>query len=222
MSRRVRRRTQRRSPVRKALQIVTAAATLLGTYAYSQDAEAAVPRILREGTRALYFNFGAGGDWHIYHRYYADYPGRYYNWSRFRLHQEFGGHFRGDASGPALAIVTQEGFLRYRGYYGYGGGDFAFQVKGKFLWDIQVKKGLGFYISPFGTVGWAGWFGDAYWACTYGYRHSATTSVGVTAKLMLDDRWVVWLQVPTVEFFFNSRDWYARFGFFTGVGVTFG
>ncbi len=224
MSRRIRRRSQRRSAgraTRKALQLATAAATLLGSYAYAQEAEAAVPKELRQGTRAAYFLGGVGGDWHLYHQYYDRYNS--FRYSRLRLHQEFGGHFSGDSSGPALALVTQEGFPQYRRYYnGYNGGDFSFQVKGKFLWDIQVKKGLAFYISPFGTVGWAGWFGNGYWERTYGYRHSATTSIGVQAKLIIWDRMVVFAQVPTFEFFFNRYDWYARFSFFTGIGVTFG
>ena len=180
-----------------------------GAYTYSSTAEAAVPAALRRGTRPLFFNFGLGGN--------VDFRG--YG-SGFRLHQEFGGHFSGNSSGPALAIVTQEEFGSWS--------PFGFTALGKFLWDIQPKSDLALYISPFVSAGYHGYFG--YRAGYYGYYytprygnafHFFSTQFGVALKLIINDRFLVWLQFPSVEFLANQYGWSARFLFMTGAGVTF-
>ena len=95
-------------------------AALLGSTVAPTDAEAAVPRVLRPGTRPMQFLFGFGPSWGIggaSHYYGPDYyapgcgapgiPCRYGGfgyWGSFKLTQEFSGHFSGNASGPALVV----------------------------------------------------------------------------------------------------------------------
>lgn len=64
--------------------------------------------------------------------------------TQFKLGQGFGYHFSGTFSGPAIAFEVQESF----------GDEFTLLEMGfKFLWDIQVLKGIAFYLSPSITLG---------------------------------------------------------------------
>jgi len=106
--------------------------------------------------------------------------------SQFKLIQTFGYHFSGNASGPAIAIDLQESF-----------GDHwtSLAIVPKFVWDIRIIPGLGFYISPFAGLGYAGAWAD----CPAHVRdcwdiHGITFQFGVQGKLILGDRGLVFFQ----------------------------
>lgn len=210
-----------------ALKVITALATVVGTYTVSQQAEAKIPRVLRPGTRALYFNLGFGGSVGLGRGYYnGAYNGGYgYGYlGGFRLTSEFGGHFKGAAEGPALGVLFEQEF------YGYGG--FGLILAPKFVYDIQIIKNLGFYISPSIAAGYHMYTYFDYGA-RYGrlYGHTLDVQVAVAAKLMLDDRWLVWVNFPNFDLnfgrynnfaWYGGRAFYGRLLFMIGGGVTFG
>lgn len=210
---------------RRRLGLAAAAfgAALVGGSLAPADAEAAVPRVLRPGTRPMQFLFGLGPSWGIggssyYYGagYYAPgcvnppgpgnpcgaYGGFGY-WGAFKLTQEFNGHFSGNASGAALGILLNEDF----GYRRFG-----FVIAPKFTYDIQPKKDLGLYISPNVSLGYQlmshapYYWGDYYYRYNY---HAANLQFGMALKLMLDDRWLVWLQFPHFDMSFGPSYGYA-------------
>ncbi|MCY0992384.1 hypothetical protein OV203_34920 [Nannocystis sp. ILAH1] len=232
---------------RRRFGLATAAlgAALLGSTVAPSNAEAAVPRVLRPGTRPMQFLFGLGPSWGIggsSHYYDAGYygpgcgapgfPCRYGGfgyWGSFKLTQEFSGHFSGNASGPALGVLLNEEF----GYRRFG-----FVIAPKFTYDIQVKRDLGLYISPNVSLGYQllsdrwNYYNGAYYHYT---NHAANLQFGVGLKLMLDDRWIVWLQFPQFDMSFGPRYGYgcgaapgacpaffiARLNLLLGGGVSF-
>lgn len=195
---------------RRSLSLAAAAlgATLVGSALAPAEAQAAgVPKVLRPGTRPMQFLFGFGPSWGIGgsgYYYGADYwggdacPGPAvcpYNrgfgfYGSFKLTQEFNGHFSGNASGAALGVLLNEEF---------GAGRFGFVIAPKFTYDIQPKRDLGLYISPNVSLGYHlishrnFYYNDVYYRYAY---HGANLQFGMALKLMLDDRWIVWLQFP--------------------------
>ncbi|HEY8379428.1 MAG TPA: hypothetical protein VIK91_23210 [Nannocystis sp.] len=244
--------TSDRSPRRRRRLSLAAAAlgtALVGAALAPAEAEAAVPKVLRPGTRPMQFLFGLGPAWGIggsayYWGYYRGdgCPGPaycpYYGprgfgaFGAFKLTQEFNGHFSGNASGPALGVLLNEEF---------NGGYFGFVVAPKFTYDIQPKRDLGLYISPNVSVGYQlmsyryGYWGPD-WAYVGRYNWSGVNlQFGVGLKLMLDDRWIVWLQFPHFDMIFGPGYQYgfacpaygcpaffaARLNLLLGGGVSF-
>jgi len=209
----------------------------------SQEASA-TPRVLREGTRPMAFMLGLGPSWGVGgSRWYYGNPGGYgcadgfcNGWGgryggSFKLTQEFMGHFSGNASGPALGVIVNQTFT---------GPYFGFNIAPKFTYDIRVKQGLGLYISPSVSLG----YGLVHYRPNYyGYYAGANYSAanlqfGVAVKLILDDRWLVFAQVPNFDFLIGPGNYYyangacapgyncgtyftARLDFILGGGVTF-
>lgn len=238
-----RRRRHSRSLPRfsRALSLAaTLGATVLTAQVVSSEAEAAIPRVLREGTRPMAFLLGLGPSWGVGgSRWYYGGPDRYrgYGWGpyggNFKLTQEFMGHFSGNASGPALGILLNQTFA---------GPYFGFSIAPKFTYDIRVKPGLGLYISPSVSLGYSlthyrPYYYDGFYAnANY---HAANLQFGVAVKLMLDDRWLVFAQVPNFDFLIGPGNYYygnnggcapgyncgtyfvARLDFILGGGVTF-
>lgn len=205
----------------------------------SSEAKAA-PKILREGTRPMAFLLGLGPSWGVggSHWVYGNnycanglcgWGGRY--GGTFKVTQEFMGHFSGNASGPALGVILNQTFT---------GPYFGFNIAPKFTYDIRVKQGLGLYISPSVSLG--------YGLQHYGYRyyngyydganfHAANFQFGVAVKLILNDRWLVFAQLPNFDFLIGPGGYYnngacaagyncgtyflARMDFILGGGVTF-
>ena len=218
-------------------------AATVATATISQEAKA-VPRVLREGTRPMAFLLGLGPSWGIggSRWYYGDGPGYCagpggcYGWGgryggSFKITQEFMGHFSGNASGPALGVILNETFT---------GPYVGFNIAPKFTYDIRVKQGLGLYISPSVSLG----YGLVHYRPNYyGYYAGANYSAanlqfGVAVKLILDDRWLVFAQVPNFDFLIGPGNYYyangacaagyncgtyftARLDFVLGGGVTF-
>jgi hypothetical protein len=213
-------RTPSDRPLRRRRRSLLAAAALgaalVGGALAPAEAEAAVPKVLRPGTRPMQFLFGVGPSWGIggsAHYYgggfygggdacpgpaYCPYGARGFGfYGSFKLMQEFNGHFSGNASGPALGILLNEEF----GYQRFG-----FVIAPKFTYDIQPKKDLGLYISPNVSLGYhlishsAWYFNDVYYRYAY---HGANLQFGVALKLILDDRWIVWLNFPQFDMTFG-------------------
>ena len=200
-------RTSRRRRSRLAVAAAALGATLVGSALAPAEAEAAVPRVLRPGTRPMQFLFGFGPAWGVgganYYYNASHYgcggvPGCRYGafgyYGAFKLTQEFNGHFSGNASGPALGVLLNENF----GYQHFG-----FVIAPKFTYDIQPKRDLGLYISPNVSLGYE-LMSRRYWdnGNNYFYRYNysaANLQFGVGLKLMLDDRWIVWLQFPHID-----------------------
>jgi hypothetical protein len=213
----------------------TLGAAVVGSNLVTSDADAAVPRVLRPGTRPMAFLFGFGPSWGLGrpYGYYDDaYAGPYYRgWyggygGNFKLTQEFMGHFSGNASGPALGVVLNEMFA---------GAYFGFNIAPKFTYDIQVKRDLGLYISPSVSLGYHlshyRYFDNGYAYAGASY-HAANLQFGVAVKLMLDDRWLVFAQFPNFDFIIGPGNYYcngpgcgtyfrAKLDFVLGAGVTF-
>ena len=210
----------------------------------SQEASA-TPRVLREGTRPMAFLLGLGPSWGVGgSRWYYGNPGFYgcgdgfcnNGWGgryggSFKLTQEFMGHFSGNASGPALGVIVNQTFT---------GPYFGFNIAPKFTYDIRVKQGLGLYISPSVSLGYGlVHYRPNYYGYYAGANYSAANlQVGVAVKLILDDRWLVFAQVPNFDFLIGPGNYYyangacaagyncgtyftARLDFVLGGGVTF-
>ncbi len=237
-------RRRRRLPrVSRALTLAASlCATLVGTQlATSSDAEAAVPRVLRPGTRPMAFLLGIGPSWGIGGpRYGYDgfngcnggnpycRGGFYGGFSAFKVTQEFMGHFSGNASGAALGILLNEEF---------SGPYVGLNIAPKFTYDIQVRRDLGLYISPSFSLGYHLSHTNYGYYNNFGYAganyHAANIQFGVAVKLMLDDRWLVWVQTPNFNFDVGPGNYYcndgfgcgtyfrARYDFLLGGGVTF-
>ena len=222
----------------------TLGATILGTQLAPSTAEAAVPRVLRPGTRPLAFLLGFGPSTGIggRGRYYGDINGCgkgnpycaggwYGGYGAFKVTQEFMGHFSGNASGAALGILMNQEF---------SGAYFGLNIAPKFTYDIQVKRDLGLYISPHFSLGYHlshyKYFNNPGYYYGYGTAnyHAANIQTGVAVKLILDDRWLVWAQPIGFDITVGPGNYYcangaigcgtysrARYDFLLGGGVTF-
>lgn len=212
---------RRRRLSRSLALAATLATTVVASNAVATTAEAAVPRVLRPGTRPMQLlfgfgpSFGIGGSRWAYgycngpgnscnDYYYRGAYGRY--GGGFKLSQEFNYHFSGNASGPAIGILLNETF---------GGPLFGFTIAPKFTYDIQPKRDLGLYISPSVSFGyhidhWASyWYGGG--AFAYGYNwHAANLQFGVALKLSLGDRGIVFLQFPNFDFDIGPGGYYQN------------
>lgn len=199
-------RPRRRRLSRGLALAATLGAVLAGSNLAPQTAEAAIPRALRPGTRALQFlfgfgpSFGIGGSRYYYGNdfcgngfcgYGGGWGGRY--GGSFKLMQEFNGHFNGTASGPALGILLNEEF---------SGPYFGFNIAPKFTYDIQPLRDLGLYISPSFSLGYhlthLRYYGN-FNSPSYNY-HAANLQFGVAVKLHVNDRFIAFLQLPNFDF----------------------
>jgi hypothetical protein len=225
-------RPRRRRLSRNIALAAALAAAVVGSNVVTTDAEAAVPRALRPGTRPMQFlfgfgpSFGIGGSRWFYgdcygpgngcggNNYYYGGYGRY--GGAFKLSQEFNYHFSGNASGPAIGVLLNEEF---RGPY------FGFTIAPKFTYDIQPKRDLGLYISPSISFGYhvdhysARWYGGAPYAYGYNY-HAANLQFGVALKLHVNDRFIAFLQFPNFDFVIGPASYYA--GYYGGCPAGYG
>jgi hypothetical protein len=196
-----------RSSKRRAafVGVAVGVGVLLGMTAEAQ----AVPRILRPGTRPWVFIGGVGFTGAMFANGYGTnyYSRRSVGYSRlhqFKLMEDIGGHFSGDASGPALGASFEQSF---------GNGYWKLQGGPKFWWDIQPVKNLGLYIAPEVRIGPGAWGnGDA--------RGYFNTQIGCSGRLILGDRGIVFFKPFTMDLATNF-DWYAGYwDVMAGGGVT--
>jgi hypothetical protein len=209
----------------------------------SNEAQAAIPAVLKpppENQRTKQFNFGFGPSSRIGGSYAYNNCGtpgnpRSCGWGggyggAFKMHQEFMFHLTGKWHGPALGILTQQEFA---------GGYFGFNIAPRFTYDIQVVKGLALLVSPHVSLGYhLSHWNYYYWNNYYGYGganyHAVDLQFGVAVKLMLAQRWLVWVQTPSFDLHMGPGSYYcgpgvpgcgayvaARFDFLVGGGVAF-
>lgn len=175
---------------------IVPALCVFGALALAGAEARAVPSSLRPGTKPHYFEFGptvghgfrgplgpAGGVW-------LDY-----------LY-----HFKGNAEGPALGVLTT--FAAWKRHY-------AFNVGPMFQWDFKLvaSKPLGLYLGPHFAAGYAfGAFDRRY--------HTFFFMAGPTLKLIVNDFWCFWARPLNFDF-----RWYGAFsgnyGAAIGAGITF-
>ncbi len=219
-------------------------AAVAGIALTSGEARAGVPQILQKGTKPMAFLLGLGPSWGVggSRWYYSHGPGckdgfcNYGGWGgryggAFKVTQEFMGHFKGDASGPALGVILNETFA---------GPYIGFSIAPKFTYDIQVKKGLALYVSPsvslgYGLVHYRGIYYGNYAGANY---HAANLQFGVALKLIIKDQWLVFAQLPNFDFLIGPGSYYyangacaagfncgtyfvSRMDFILGGGITF-
>ncbi len=157
---------------------------------------AAIPPMLREGTRPFWFGFGMGPTIAL-----VNSP------NQFLLTQTFGYHFMGDASGPAIAVDMQEHVF---------GNLYVFQLNGRFVWDIPIVPNLGFYLAP--SVGFGYTFSSA-------PNHGLTIPFAFKAKLVLGNRGFVFFQpfgMDLMTFFRPNNEYVAlQYDILMGGGVIF-
>ena len=149
-------------------------------------AEAAPPRVLREGTHPWWFQGGLGPSAFVTNSF-----GSRGSFTQFMLTQETGGHFTGDFEGPALVAHFAEAFG------GGPGSPFRFTTGPRFYYDIQPSDGWGIYIAPYAQVGY-----------TFVERneHFFNLQFGASMHMILADRAVVGVQL--VNFDFNIADYF--------------
>lgn len=127
--------------------------------------------------------------------------------TQFKLEQEFGYHFSGDSSGPALGANIGESF---------GSGVFLFTPGAKFWWDIQPSSDYAIYITPAVKLGYAlGVNGAA--------AHAFNWSVGAEGRVILGDRGLIFFRPFTLDMYAGDFiDTFAmRYDLMFGGGVTF-
>lgn len=236
-------RSLRRRRLRGLGRRLALGAALVAGGLVSGEAEAAIPAVLKpppENSRTMQFNFGMGPSTRIGGRYWGGYtcggPGRgYCGWGggyggAFKLHQEFMGHLNGKWYGPALGIMMQEEF---------SGGYFGFNIAPRFTYDIHVYKPLALLVSPHVSLGYHLSHWNYYWYNYFGYYgqpnyHAADLQFGVAVKLMIAQRWLVWVQTPSFDFHIGPGNYFcggpglgcgtyfaARYDFLFGGGVAF-
>ena len=156
----------------------------------------AIPPELRDGTKANRFEFG---------------PHVGYGWGRGigpagSVWLDYLYHFKGNAEGPALGVVTHVG--GWRDYIGFSAGPM-------FEWDFKLvpSKPLGLYLGPHFAAGYNfnRWRGIGY--------HGFFAMAGPTLKLIVNDFWCFWARPAN----FDIR-WYdgfhGNYGAAIGAGIT--
>ncbi len=176
-------------------------AGLILFFTIAEEANAAIPPILRRGTRRMWAG-GAFGP-----SFWMETGGG----TQIKLTQTFGFHFKRSAEGPALAFDLSESF---------GSGVTVLQITPRFVWDIPIIDGLGFYLSPDAGIG----FAHAFYSRGYYYASGGASAFEIKfsfkGKLILGDRGYVYMQPIGVDILIGNSTT-ARWDFMFGGGVTF-
>lgn len=180
--------------MRRAVLSVATLAILVGVAAPAE----AIPPVLRPGTRPMWAAFSFGPAINVTKSV-----------TQFKLIETFGYHFSGTASGPAIAVDIQESF---------GEGITALELAPKFVWDIQIVDGLGFYLSPAAALGYVHAGGG-------GYSYNGFTMQFIfEGKLVLGDRGMVFFRPFSFDLLGvgnGSFTMTARYDMMWGGGVIF-
>jgi hypothetical protein len=177
--------------------LVATAVALFVSATSPESAEA--QDILAPGTRPMFAALGLGPAILV-----APSSGGF---TQFKLEQEFGYHFSGDSSGPALGLAISESF---------GGGGFIFQPGPKFWWDIQIGD-YAIYVSPQAKLGYALISGG-------GTAHAFNWQLGAEGRIILGDRGLLFFRPLAFDFFAGDAiggSFAMRYDLMFGGGVTF-
>ena len=176
-------------------------AALVIFFALAEEANAGIPPILRRGTRRMWAGGAFGPAFGVS---YGGYTGGY-TCHQFKLKGTFGFHFKRTAEGPAIGVDLAPSF---------GCGSTTLEFMPKFVWDIPIIDGLGFYLSPQAGIGIAAAFAngqsDAAFAMNFNFL----------GKLILGDRGYVFVQPFGLGFYIQEIT-IVRWDFLFGGGVTF-
>ena len=126
--------------------------------------------------------------------------------TQFKLEQEFGYHFSGDSSGPAIGANIGESF---------GSGFVVVQPGAKFWWDIQIVDDMAIYVSPNAKIGYGGYFGGG------GSAHTFNWEIAAEGKVVLGDRGLVFFRPFALDMFAGDGGFVMRYDLMFGGGVTF-
>lgn len=188
-------------PNRTHSTLLVAIICTVSSFAVSNSAEAAplTRRSLRPGTKPMAFQIGQGPSMNVHRAT-----------SVFKMSQEFNFHFSGNASGPAIAVMTEEEFTD---------GMLGFTLAPKFVYDMQILPNIGFYISPSVSLGY---HGEA-WSYSGDRWHHLNMQFDVAAKLILKNLWLLWAQPTNINVMVDPGDGWAgvRYEFMVGAGVIF-
>ena len=182
---------------------LAAAGVVVGMLVCSTTDAAAPPEILRPGTRPWAADLGFGPSFIVS-------TGTYNTWwhkngrgdYQFSLQQEIGYHFEGESEGPALGVSLEEGFMN----------SIHFEVGAKFWWDIRLVKDMAIYLAPEGRVGFSMWANP--------FDPGFDLQLGLTGKVILDDRWLLFLR-PLTQDFNMGPHFVFEWNVMLGGGVTF-
>ncbi|MCA9634492.1 MAG: hypothetical protein KC420_00470 [Myxococcales bacterium] len=170
--------------------------TTFASLALAAPEAQAVPSSLRDGTKANRFEFGP----HVGYGFGRGPGPAGAAWLDYLY------HFKGNAEGPALGVVTHVGgWARY----------FGFAVGPMFEWDFKLipSKPLGLYLGPHVAAG----YGFYKWNKTP--YHSFFAMAGPTVKLIVNDFWCFWARPVNID-----MRWYgffaASYGAAIGAGIT--
>jgi hypothetical protein len=179
----------------RGLAIVTSLLVL------APSVEAQIPPVVRSGTHPMWASFSFGpaigirdGEFDVSAfggTYEVDYPTP----DQLKLVQSFGYHFSGNASGPAIALDLQESV---------GDDHFLFELVPRFLWDIPVVSGLGFYLSP--SFGFGYVYGEPD-DCDDCSGHGFTLQFAFEGKLVLADRALIFFRPVCIDVMPINAQW---------------
>ncbi|MEZ4442393.1 MAG: hypothetical protein R3B72_25085 [Polyangiaceae bacterium] len=181
---------------RRVASHLAIAAAAIGTLVVAVPEAQAADDIIAPGTRPMWAALALGPAIGV-----VNAPG----FTQFKLEEEFGYHFSGDSSGPALGVNIGESF---------GGGGVVFQPGMKFWWDIQIVDDMAIYISPNAKVGYGGFFGGG------AAGHSFNWEIAAEGKVILGDRGLLFFR-PFALDFFAGNGFLMRYDLMFGGGVTF-
>jgi len=169
--------------LRRAIALVALAVLL----AWASPAQAG--DVLRPGSKPWFATFALGPS------IFVEPSGH----TLFKMSQEIGHHFSGDASGFALGLSIEESFVRM----------FRLGVGPKLWYDIQPSDDLGIYITPGMRLGYG------YWSAGGASASSFALQIPLAVRMVLGDAGMVYFQPITPDMYINegfAMTWDIMFG----------
>jgi hypothetical protein len=161
------------------------------------------PELLRAGSHPMFVEAGLGPS--IFMGASGNGGSAEGGFTQFKLWQEFGYHFSGTASGPAIGVNVEEAFVQ----------SFRFQPGVKAWWDIPVGD-FGLYLTPSAKLGYSGTFVEG------GAAHHFNIHAGFRGKLLLGDTGSVFFQPIGVDMLAGDMGFGAFWDLMLGGGFIFG
>ncbi len=124
--------------------------------------------------------------------------------SQLKLAEALAMHLNGTGDGLAIGAEVQESV---------GNGEFTFELGPKAWYDIALVPDLGIYIAPSAMLGLG-------FSTFYGSVATFDMQYGIEAKMVLDDRALVFFRPFTLDIGVGNRT-FVRYDLMFGGGVTF-
>jgi hypothetical protein len=182
----------------------TLVATAIAWVALAADARAqdAPDDVLAPGTHPMFVDAGFGPS--IFMGAASDGGSAEGGFTQFKLWQEVGYHFSGDASGPAIGFNIEEAFVE----------NVRIQPGAKFWYDIPITD-FGLYVTPSAKLGYSGTFADGYSA------HNFNINLGLRGRLVLADVATLFVQPVGIDMLAGDMGFGAFWDIMIGGGVIF-